>query len=40
MTGDKDTFLALKKEIYGLISFGNGNSTIIIVKGTVNLRQS
>jgi hypothetical protein len=37
MTGDKDKFLTLNKEIYGSVSFGNDNSTRIIGKGTVNL---
>jgi hypothetical protein len=38
MTGDKDRFLTLKMEIYGSISFGKDNSTIIIGKGIVKLR--
>jgi len=37
MTGYKDKFLTLKKEIYGSVSFGNENSAIIIGRGTFNL---
>ena len=37
MTGDKDSFLTLKKERDGSISFGNENSSKIIGKGTFNL---
>jgi hypothetical protein len=37
MIGDKDRFLTLKKEIYGPVSFGNDNSTIIIGRGTIKL---
>jgi hypothetical protein len=37
MTSDKNKFLTLRKEQDGSISFGNGNSTRIIGKGTVNL---
>jgi hypothetical protein len=33
MTGDKDKFLTLRKEIDGLVSFGNENSTRIIGRG-------
>ena len=32
MTGDRDKFLTLKKEIYGSVSFGNDDSTKIIGK--------
>jgi hypothetical protein len=35
MTGDRDKFLTLRKEIYGSISFGNDDSTKIIGKATV-----
>jgi hypothetical protein len=35
MTGDKDGFLTLRKEIYGSISFRNDDSAKIIGKGTV-----
>jgi hypothetical protein len=38
MTGDKDRFLTLRKERDGSFSFGNGNSTMIIGKGTIKLR--
>jgi hypothetical protein len=37
MTGDRDKFLTLRKEIYGLVSFGNDDSTKIIGKGTVRI---
>jgi hypothetical protein len=37
MKGDKDEFLALKKERDGLVSFGNNNSTRIIGKGTIKI---
>jgi hypothetical protein len=37
MKGDKDKFLTLDKEKDGSISFGNDNSVMIIVKGTVKL---
>jgi hypothetical protein len=35
MTGDRDKFLTLRKEINGSISFGNDNSVKIIGEGTV-----
>jgi hypothetical protein len=38
MTGDKDTFLTLRKERDGSVSFGNDDSTKIIGKGTVRIR--
>jgi hypothetical protein len=38
MTGDKNMFLTLKKERDGSVSFGNDNSTKIIGRGTVKLR--
>jgi hypothetical protein len=34
MTCDEDRFLTLRKEIDGLVSFGNNDSTIIIGRGT------
>jgi hypothetical protein len=37
MIGDKDKFVTLKKERYGLVLFGNDNSTKIIRKCTVRL---
>jgi hypothetical protein len=37
MTGDKDMFLTLKREIYGLVSYGYEKSTIIIGICTINL---
>jgi len=37
MTCNNDGFLTLKKEIYGLISFGNDNLVKIIGKGTVKI---
>jgi hypothetical protein len=37
MTGDRDRFLTLRKEIYGLVSFVNDDSTKIIGKGTVGI---
>jgi hypothetical protein len=37
MTCDKKKFITLNKERDGSVSFGNGNLTIIIGKGTVNL---
>jgi hypothetical protein len=38
MTGDKDRFMTINKEIDGSISFGNDNSSKIIGRGTVKLR--
>jgi hypothetical protein len=35
MTGDRDKFLTLRKEIDGSVSFGNDDSAEIIRKGTV-----
>jgi hypothetical protein len=35
MTGDKNMFLTLNKERYGLVSFGNNHSTKIIGRGIV-----
>ena len=37
MTGDRDKFITLRKEIYGPVSFGNDDSTKIIGKGTVRI---
>lgn len=37
MTGDKNMFLTLKKEIYGSVSFGNNHSTKIIGRGIIKL---
>jgi hypothetical protein len=37
MTGDKDRFLTLRKERYGSVSFGNGDSAIIIGRGTTRI---
>jgi hypothetical protein len=35
MTGDRDKFFTLRKEINGSVSFGNDNSAKIIGEGTV-----
>jgi hypothetical protein len=37
MTSHKNRFLTLKKERYGLVSFGNNHLAKIIVRGTNNL---
>jgi hypothetical protein len=37
MMGDDDMFLTLRKERYGLVSFGNDDSTRIIGKGTIKI---
>jgi hypothetical protein len=37
MTGDKDMFLTLRKEIDGPVSFRNDDSAKIIGKGTVRI---
>jgi hypothetical protein len=37
MTGDRDMFLTLQKERYGLVSFENDDSAKIIVKGIVRI---
>jgi hypothetical protein len=37
MTCDKDMFLSLKRERYGLVSFGNDNSARIIRRGTIKI---
>jgi hypothetical protein len=37
MTGDRDMFLTLRKEIDGSVSFENDDSTKIIGKGTVRI---
>jgi hypothetical protein len=37
MTGDRDRFLTLQKEIYGLVSFRNDDSPEIIGKYTVKI---
>ena len=37
MTGDRDKFLTLTKEIYGSVSFGNEDSLKIIGKGTIRI---
>jgi hypothetical protein len=37
MTCDKYMFLTLRRERYGLVSFGNDDSAKIIGKGTVRI---
>jgi hypothetical protein len=37
MVGDTDGFLTLRKEIYGLVSFGNDDSAKIIGKATIRI---
>ena len=37
MTGDEDRFLTLINERYGLVSFGNYDSSRIIGRGTVRI---
>jgi hypothetical protein len=37
VTGDRDKFITLRKEIYGSVSFGNDDSTKIIGKGKVRI---
>ena len=37
MKGDRDNFLTLWKERYGLVSFGNDDSSKIIGKGTIQI---
>jgi hypothetical protein len=37
MIGDKDRFLTLRKERYGLVSFGNDDSAKIIGKCTIKI---
>jgi hypothetical protein len=37
MKGDRDRFLTLRKERYGLVSFGNDDSAKIIGKAIVRI---
>ena len=37
MIGDRDSFLTLRKERDGSVSFGNDDSTKIIGKGTIKI---